>query len=150
MKYAKFINEQMIEFAPKNKGSVSNYNLSPKLMTADGYKPLTVVEKVSVEKPNVRYRETDNGIEQFAEASPVPVIPEPTLEQKEAQIRNQRNMLLDLSDWTQLNDSPLTAEQKKEWAEYRQALRDVPAQESFPYKVVFPSMPETETKYDNV
>jgi hypothetical protein len=38
-------------------------------------------------------------------------------------IRDQK--LLD-SDWTQLNDSPLTEEKKEEWRVYRQELRDLP------------------------
>lgn len=29
-----------------------------------------------------------------------------------------------------------------EWAQYRQALRDIPQQESFPYNVTFPTKPE--------
>ena len=39
MKYAKLI-ENNIEYAPKNKGSISNYNLDVELMIADGYKPV--------------------------------------------------------------------------------------------------------------
>lgn len=42
-------------------------------------------------------------------------------------IREQRNLELVASDWTQLPDSPLTAEKKAEWATYRQQLRDFPA-----------------------
>jgi hypothetical protein len=34
--------------------------------------------------------------------------------------------LLSQSDWTQLPDSPLSEEAKAAWAEYRQALRDMP------------------------
>ena len=42
-------------------------------------------------------------------------------------VREQRDLLLQQSDWTQSNDSPLSAEQKQEWATYRQALRDLPS-----------------------
>ena len=42
-------------------------------------------------------------------------------------IRTERTQLLVSSDWTQSADSPLTDEKKAEWATYRQALRDVPA-----------------------
>lgn len=38
-----------------------------------------------------------------------------------------KNRLLSESDWTALIDSPLTEEKKTEWATYRQALRDLPA-----------------------
>jgi hypothetical protein len=34
--------------------------------------------------------------------------------------------MLQVSDWTQTADSPLTASKKAEWATYRQALRDMP------------------------
>lgn len=43
-----------------------------------------------------------------------------------ASVRNQRDQLLKQSDWTQIPDSALTAEQKAAWAEYRQQLRDLP------------------------
>lgn len=80
-KYAK-LTEGKIEFAPQNKGSISNYNLSVELMTADGYKPLVIVEETSAEKPLVKYRETDKQIEQYAEAL--------TVREKKEQIRQQR------------------------------------------------------------
>lgn len=40
-------------------------------------------------------------------------------------IRSERTRLLSESDWTQYSDSPLTQEQKSQWASYRQQLRDV-------------------------
>ena len=52
-----------------------------------------------------------------------------------------RNHLLASSDWTQLPDVALTAEQKAEWAVYRQALRDVPAQAGFPENINWPTVP---------
>ena len=42
-------------------------------------------------------------------------------------LENRNNKLI-ASDWTQLPDSPLSAEKKAEWAAYRQALRDLPQQ----------------------
>ena len=52
-----------------------------------------------------------------------------------------RNMILANSDWTQMPDSPLTTEQKAAWATYRQALRDVTAQEGFPGSIQWPVSP---------
>lgn len=52
-----------------------------------------------------------------------------------------RNSLLANSDWTQLADVPLTAEEKADWATYRQALRDVPSQPGFPNNIVWPAAP---------
>lgn len=51
----------------------------------------------------------------------------PTSEQIATAIRNTRNYYLQQTDWTQLADSPLSAEKKTAWTAYRQALRDMPA-----------------------
>ncbi|KRD06550.1 hypothetical protein ASE21_19260 [Flavobacterium sp. Root901] len=40
-------------------------------------------------------------------------------------LRTTRNTLLTDSDWTQLEDSPLSEEKKTEWKNYRQKLRDL-------------------------
>lgn len=56
-------------------------------------------------------------------------------------IRSKRNDLLDQSDWTQLVDSPLSSEEKSAWALYRQELRNVPEQETFPRTVEWPLSP---------
>lgn len=40
-------------------------------------------------------------------------------------VRNLRNSKLTQSDWTQVNDSPLTDDEKAVWAIYRQELRDI-------------------------
>jgi hypothetical protein len=59
-----------------------------------------------------------------------------------ARFRTERNALLDSSDWTQGNDSPLDDEAKTSWAEYRQLLRDLPATETDPANPTWPSAPE--------
>ena len=146
--YAKLIDENQIETAPKNKGVWVNFDQNTELLSADGYLPVAVIEEPTAEKPIIKYRQINGQIEQYAEAAPVPVIPEPTIEQQEMQVRAQRNSLLTLCDWTQLADAPLTTEQKQEWAEYRQALRDVPEQVGFPDAVVWPLTPETETQHE--
>ncbi len=56
--------------------------------------------------------------------------------------RAKRDEKLAVCDWTQLADSPLTDEQKTAWGTYRQALRDVPAQDGFPWEITWPSEPE--------
>lgn len=43
------------------------------------------------------------------------------------EIREYRDIGLINSDWTQMNDSPLSDSKKAEWATYRQTLRDLPA-----------------------
>lgn len=47
-------------------------------------------------------------------------------ENLELELRSRRNMLLALSDWTQLPDAPLEKFEKEAWANYRQKLRDIP------------------------
>lgn len=58
-----------------------------------------------------------------------------------SRVRSERNRRLTESDWTQLADSPLTAEEKAEWATYRQTLRDISSSEGFPSNVTFPLRP---------
>jgi hypothetical protein len=61
-----------------------------------------------------------------------------------AELKVIRQELLLSSDYTQLSDSPFTAEQRSEWQMYRQELRDLP--EDFAHvtsidDVVFPDPP---------
>jgi len=57
-------------------------------------------------------------------------------------VRIFRNARLVACDWTQLPDAPLTAEQKTAWTAYRQALRDLPNNESLmPENLVWPEVP---------
>ena len=47
------------------------------------------------------------------------------------------------SDWTQISDYALVSEEEKAlWAEYRQALRDLPETYQDPFTIVWPSKPE--------
>lgn len=56
-------------------------------------------------------------------------------------VRMRRNTLLQESDWTQLQDVPLSAEKKQEWVIYRQQLRDITATYTNPYEIIWPSLP---------
>ena len=56
-----------------------------------------------------------------------------TLDAKVAEAnRTNRNKLLDDSDWTQINDSPLSNEVKTAWATYRQELRGISDLDAWP------------------
>ena len=57
-------------------------------------------------------------------------------------VRSQRTQLLKDSDWTQLDDTPFDNAKKMAWANYRQALRDIPDQASFPWDIQWPTQPE--------
>ena len=57
-------------------------------------------------------------------------------------VRSQRTQLLKDSDWTQLDDTPFDNAKKMAWANYRQALRDIPQQTGFPWDIQWPTQPE--------
>jgi hypothetical protein len=52
-------------------------------------------------------------------------------------VRTTRDAKLAETDWTALSDVTMSPEM----AAYRQALRDVPSQESFPHNVIWPEKP---------
>jgi hypothetical protein len=60
------------------------------------------------------------------------------------EVRQQRNMLLQASDWTQLSDiqSKKTPEWIESWATYRQQLRDLPESIQVGQEVSWPTAPE--------
>ena len=59
-----------------------------------------------------------------------------------------RNFLLMDSDWTQLGDAPISAEEKAKWVTYRQKLRDIPQDQKnkSANTVVFPITPTKHAK----
>lgn len=54
-------------------------------------------------------------------------------------VRRHRNALLRSTDYRALSDNNIS----QEWIDYRQALRDITAQEGFPYSVEWPIEPTT-------
>lgn len=99
--------------------------------------PLEGRKAVEIEPRNI------NG-EWFQNWDYIDISPAEALVQDETQarlVRERRNALLVETDWTQFTDSPLSAPQKEAWATYRQALRDVPEQASFPWDIVWPTQP---------
>lgn len=60
------------------------------------------------------------------------------LDARATEIRNERNNRLAQCDWTQLPDSPVNS---AVWAVYRQELRDLTAQATFPVEVAWPAEP---------
>jgi len=81
-------------------------------------------------------------VDDFPEA-PVPEKPDYNpdqreLEQEAKEIRTQRDALLAETDWTQVADAPVNAQA---YADYRQALRDIPQQSGFPGDIEWPTPP---------
>lgn len=114
----------------------------------DGTKFLTGVELEEAMQTMFPGLPAPSPFENFPNAAeiealaPAPVeAPAPDAREVEANLRLQRDNLLKASDWTQIDDAPLTAEQKAAWAVYRQALRDVPAQAGFPDAIDWPIAP---------
>ena len=62
MKYVKLIDNR-IEYVPKNKGSILNYDLDIEQMLGDGYKPFVEVERPQTNRfYHIEYSETDTEI----------------------------------------------------------------------------------------
>lgn len=59
-------------------------------------------------------------------------------------LRAKRDAKLAECDWTQLPDSPLYAQDKESWSEYRQALRDLPEHTEDPANPEWPAKPSVE------
>lgn len=57
-----------------------------------------------------------------------------------AEVRAERDRLIAASDWAMMPDAPTD---KEAWGAYRKALREVPQQEGFPEKAVWPEPPVT-------
>lgn len=94
---------------------------------------------VSIAPPNEveGYRRVWSGTEWEQVLIPPPVaVPSSVMEE---QVRADRNLLLLVSDYTQLSDVPIS--NRSEWVTYRQALRDVTEQAGFPADVIWPTKP---------
>lgn len=56
-------------------------------------------------------------------------------------VRTDRDQSLYGCDWTQIAGAPLDASDVAAWATYRQALRDVPDDQTDPYDISWPTPP---------
>jgi len=62
---------------------------------------------------------------------------------KSQSVKRGRDYLLSNTDWTQMPD--VTLPNKAAWATYRQALRDITNQASYPWNLTWPTPPTSET-----
>ena len=101
---------------------------------------------------------TKAELEETLKAAYATACEEQNEEEATALVRKIRNKLLDNSDAQMLLDrlgldtssatkfiSSLSKIFTGAWATYRQALRDLPEQEGFPFSVTFPNPPEVES-----
>lgn len=58
-----------------------------------------------------------------------------------SQLRQERNVRLSASDWTQLADVQMSEEKKLAWAAYRAALRNLPSVTADPFAPEWPMQP---------
>lgn len=83
----------------------------------------------------------DSWVEVWEERDATPDELEDRASAKWSIIRRYRNELLADTDWTQFVDVPLSVEKKQEFADYRQALRDITDQPD-PFDIWFPEAPD--------
>lgn len=81
--------------------------------------------------------ENQNGVRRFQ----IVAVPEPTDDEVAAQVRGERDAKIAATDFLAMPDYPLSEGDRAIVMTYRQALRDVPAQEGFPREVVWPEAP---------
>lgn len=82
--------------------------------------------KFVVANPNTTIKDLGDKQYQIVE------IPAPTTEELSAQKRAERDSLLEQTDKYMLSDFPITDEERAQYKAYRQYLRDLPADWSFP------------------
>lgn len=110
---------------------------SDALLADWGVYPYTVQGQPTVDYLTQRFTataltEVDGAWTQGWEVSKLPV------EDAGRNIRSHRDKLLQQTDWMALSDVTI----EPYWREYRQQLRDVTAQEGYPYAVIWPTKPE--------
>ena len=115
----------------------------PQANVASG-KPTPTPEQVA--RIQAIYADDITLFESIAEAGQTWIAPpaptEPLdLEAVKASLRPERDLLLSASDWTQLNDSPLSEDKLAAWAAYRQDLRDLTDEIDENGEVEFPEKP---------
>lgn len=93
MTYVKIIDETTIETAPRNKGSVSNYNNDIAAMTADGYYPYKEEPQPSgMVKPELRFRLDDGIVIGYWVETYIPKTLDEYKADKKEQINDWRNL----------------------------------------------------------
>ena len=133
MKYARIENNQVVDHnrdLPKNWQNFSNFYLfDNETLKEYGWYPFRFVEAPNMQNSVISGSYFEIGDDEVVEYQTRRSKTEEEIQQeneyKWIEIRNKRNRLLFESDWTQLSDSPLSAEKKIEWMTYRQELRDI-------------------------
>ncbi len=80
---------------------------------------------------------TDKAKPTNDELDSIKIFINPSLERAE---RLRRDRLIAETDWTQVEDSPLSLADKEKYKEYRKMLRDISKQEGFPSNIIWPKI----------
>ena len=93
---------------------------------------IRVSASYSEEEVAINLQEGESSIDGFADPALFHVVdgeivPLGNIIPFQVELRAARDAELSACDWTQVPDSPLTAEQRSEWQMYRQRLRDLPS-----------------------
>lgn len=107
------------------KGGLSGRGTGEDTISFDDFKKLLKPEEIKVYEDSILIVQEN--------------VKQETLKMKSDDIRMKRNELLNASDWTQMPDIPEAT--KSKWVYYRQKLRDITSQKTFPETVVWPTPP---------
>ncbi len=80
---------------------------------------------------------TDKAKPTRDELNSINVFIDPCIEKIE---RLKRDQLISETDWTQMDDSPLSIDSKAMYKEYRRQLRDITNQDGFPTNINWPEI----------
>lgn len=104
------------------------------------------LRKFVAENPTLWREKQINDENGNLKAITIEAIPQPTeaeiAEQKAQAVRGQRDRILSQTDYLVSGDYPISDDDLAAVKAYRQALRDVPAQDGFPDSVVWPELPQ--------
>jgi hypothetical protein len=160
MMYAKIQNNAPVEWPVHEfqiRSAMTNVSLPVRLTPEDvaglGFEPYATSDKPEFDalvqdvqestpiKQGSTWTQQWSVTEKYSAEEKATVLAEAETQKQQAQavqVRAARNEKLAASDWTQLADS--TAD-KAAWATHRQALRDITAQEGFPWTIDWPTQP---------
>ena len=95
--YVKYINETTIEYPPKNKGNIINYNLDVEAMIADGYKEFVPAQKEEGKAYTITYTQNETQVIEIANE----IIPDPEEELRQAKERKYNEAVSKANDYIQ-------------------------------------------------
>lgn len=127
---------------PSSAAELVGVQISHKSRTAHDNKMRQILQQLVAAEPELYKEVAVNDESGNKIATTVEEIPQPTEEEKrkkkEAEVRAQRDALIDKTDYLLAPDYPISAKDLEKVKAYRQALRDIPEQKGFPDNVVWP------------